>query len=98
MHIPDKFHCCVMETFFVVDIALFSVQLPYGDANHCSTSSAHKSCSTLLPYEYTSGKQNRRQIALFLYLGCFWFSFSKGYIVKKRRHYSAGGTALHMFH
>ena len=32
------------------------------------------------------------------YLGCFWFSSSQGYIVNKRRHYRAGGTALHMLH
>ena len=32
------------------------------------------------------------------YLGCFLFSFCQGYVTNKRRHYSAGGTALHMFH
>ena len=32
------------------------------------------------------------------YLGCFWFSFYQGCMVNKRRHYSAGGIPLHMFH
>ena len=32
------------------------------------------------------------------YSDCFWFSFCQGYMVKKRRHYSAEGAALHMFH
>ena len=32
------------------------------------------------------------------YLGCFWLSFCQGYLVNKRRHYSTGGIALHMFH
>ena len=32
------------------------------------------------------------------YLGCFWFSFCEGYKLNKRRHNSAGGIALHLFH
>ena len=32
------------------------------------------------------------------YLGCFGFSFCQRYMVNKKRHYSAGGTTLHMFH
>ena len=31
-------------------------------------------------------------------LGIFLFSFCQGYMVNKTRHYSATGTALHMFH
>ena len=54
----------------------FRYMLYYGDAN-----SAQKSCIASLPNEYTSGKQNTRQIARFQYLWCFWFSFCKGYMV-----------------
>ena len=32
------------------------------------------------------------------YFGCFKFSFYQIYMVKKGRHNSAGGTALHMVH
>ena len=32
------------------------------------------------------------------YLRYIWFSFCKGYLVKTRRHYRAGLTALHIFH
>ena len=31
------------------------------------------------------------------YIRCFWFSFCQGYMVSKRRHYSVGGNALHLF-
>ena len=58
-------------------------------------------CTQVMQYstsEYTSLKQNTRQIERFRYLECFWFSFCQGYIVNKTRHYSAEGTPLHMFH
>ena len=32
------------------------------------------------------------------YIGCFLFSFCQGYMLNKRRHSRAGGTAVHMFH
>ena len=40
-----------------------------------------------------------REITLKMsYLRCFWFSFCQGYMVNKRRHYSVGGSALHLLY
>ena len=83
MHNLDKLHWCVMEA-----CAFLSIMRNFG---------------------YIWLSEMRIFVGWFLHIGteitlkisylwCFLFSFCRGYIWIKRRHYSAGKTFLHMFH
>ena len=73
---------CVMEMSFLVHNAYLCAQLAYAHANLGWTSSAQR-----------YGKYTENVI-----ITVFYIFFLPGYSVNKRRHYSAGLIALHMFH